>query len=161
MSTNKSKVIKKMKQEFLQLDFDGDGSVSTKEIERVLHSLRIKLKLNEGDIQKLLQEIDKDGNGDVDVREYYKYMKGGIGAPSLRSNVLYRALFQLSKIRKEFQKFDVDNSGYMTVDELMQVVTARTEHRLSDEETEHLFQDADLNDDGKIDYEEFVVFMTK
>ena len=43
----------------------------------------------------------------------------------------------------------------------MQVISARTEHRLSDEETEHLFQDADLNDDGKIDYEEFVGFMTK
>ena len=79
----------------------------------------------------------------------------------MRSNVLYRALFQLSLIRKEFQKFDVDNSGYITVDELMQVVSDRTGHRLSDQETEHLFQDADLNDDGKIDYEEFVVFMTK
>lgn len=160
MTSEKSRKIKKMKKEFLELDFDGDGSISTKELERVLHSLRIKLKFTESDIQTLLHEIDKDGNGSVDVREYYKYMRGKIDTP-LHSNNLYRALFQLSKIRKEFQEFDEDGSGFITVNELLHVVNSRTGHQFTDEEADHLFQDTDLNNDGKIDYEEFVILMTQ
>ena len=68
-----------MKREFLELDFDGDGTISIDEIERVLHTLRIKLKINELDIQHLLHDIDKDKNGSVDLKEYYRYMKGRDG----------------------------------------------------------------------------------
>ena len=156
----KRRMISKMKKEFLELDFDGDGSVSTHELESVLFSLRIKLKLNEGDIKRLIKDIDKDGNGNVDLKEYRKYMKGNLATP-LHMNILYRALFQLSQIRKEFRKFDIDESGYITKDELLQVVMSRTGTQLSDDELEDIFKDSDLNSDGKIDYEEFVVMMTK
>ena len=165
MTKNKRRTINKMKEEFLELDFDGDGSVSTHELERVLYSLRIKLKLNDGDIKRLIKEIDKDGNGDVDLKEYRKYMKGNTaslqGNTPLHMNLLYRALFQLSLIRKEFQKFDIDESGYITKDELLQVVMSRTGDHFSDDELEDIFKETDLNSDGKIDYEEFVILMTK
>ena len=144
----------------MELDFDGDGTVSTHELERVLYSLRIKLKLNEGDIKRLIKEIDKDGNGNVDLKEYRKYMNGNTATP-LHLNLLYRALFQLSLIRKEFQKFDIDDSGYITKNELLQVVMSRTGAHFSDDELDDIFNESDLNSDGKIDYEEFVVLMTK
>ena len=160
MPSEKSKKIKKMKDEFLELDFDGDGSISINELERVVHSLRIKLKLKESDIREFLQEIDRDGNGNVDLKEYFKYMKGKIGTP-LHSNLLYRILFQLSLIRKDFHKFDIDGSGYITKNELLKVVNLRTNCQLSEEEIDHVFEDTDLNHDGKIDYEEFVILMTK
>ena len=105
-----------MKQEFLELDFDGDGSVSTKEIEKVLHSLRIKLKLNEGDIRKLLQEIDKDGNGVLATSE----------------------IKQLWNIAPSDEKTK----------------------KLSDAEMNEMIKAIDTNEDGQIDYEEFVTLMT-
>ena len=149
-----------MKTEFLELVFDGDGTVSIKELESVLYSLRIRLKLPEQDINQALIEIDNEGNGTTDLKEYYRYMKGNLGT-SLQSNVFYRALFQLSRIRKEFKKFDLDASGYITKSELLQVMHERSGTNFSDEDAQHIFQDSDLNNDGKIDYEEFVVLMTK
>ena len=160
MPSEKSKKIKKMKEEFLELDFDGDGVISINELERVVHSLRIKLKLKESDIREFLQEIDRDGNGNVDLKEYFKYMRGNVGTP-LHSNLLYRVLFQLSLIRKDFHSFDIDGSGYITKNELIEVVNLRTNCTLSEEEIDHVFEDTDLNHDGKIDYEEFVILMTK
>ena len=154
------RLIEKMKKEFLELDFDGDGTISTEEIERVLHTMRIKLKINELDIKHLLHDIDKDKNGSVDLKEYYRYMKGRNGT-IMKTNLLYRALFQLSLIRKEFQRFDVDGSGYITRDEVLEVLSARTGTQISDDEATLIFQDADQNQDGKIDYEEFVILMTK
>ena len=154
------RLIEKMKKEFLELDFDGDGTISTEEIERVLHTMRIKLKINELDIKHLLQDIDKDKNGSVDLKEYYRYMKGKNGT-IMKTNLLYRALFQLSLIRKEFQRFDVDGSGYITRDEVLEVLSVRTGTQISDDEATLIFQDADQNQDGKIDYEEFVILMTK
>ena len=154
------RLIEKMKKEFLELDFDGDGTISTEEIERVLHTMRIKLKINELDIKHLLQDIDKDKNGSVDLKEYYRYMKGRNGT-IMKTNLLYRALFQLSLIRKEFQRFDVDGSGYITRDEVLEVLSDRMGAQISDDEATLIFQDADQNQDGKIDYEEFVILMTK
>ena len=154
------RLIEKMKKEFLELDFDGDGTISTEEIERVLHTMRIKLKINELDIKHLLKDIDKDKDGSVDLKEYYRYMKGKNGT-IMKTNLLYRALFQLSLIRKEFQRFDVDGSGYITRDEVLEVLSARTGAQISDDDATLIFQDADQNQDGKIDYEEFVILMTK
>ena len=160
MSGEKSKAIKKMKKEFLELVFEGDGTVPIKELESVLCSLRVRLKLPEQDIKQALLEIDKDEDETTDLAEYYKYMKGNLGA-SLQSDVFYRALFQLSRIRKEFQKFDLDASGYITKSELLQVMHERTRKKFSDVDAQHIFQDSDLNKEGKINYEEFVVLMTK
>ena len=160
MPSEKSKKIKRMKEEFLELDFDGNGLISINELERVVHSLRIKLKLTECEIREFLHEIDRDGDGNIDLKEYFKYMRGNIGTP-LHSNLLYRVLFQLSLIRKDFHKFDVDGSGFITKDELLEVVNLRTNCQLSEEEIDHVFEDTDLNNDGKIDYEEFVILMTK
>ena len=75
--------------------------------------------------------------------------------------VIYKALSQRLEIRQEFQKYDTDNSGFITKDELVQIVKDRTGVKVSEKHLEGMMKDCDDNDDDQIDYEEFCTLMTK
>ena len=147
--------IHQMKDEFLNLDQDGDGDVSIDELEKVLRSMRRKLRASEGEIQGVIKSVDLNGDGTVNLAEYYRSQKN-----KTNHNLIHRALVQRSKIRKEFLKFDLDNSGYITKEEMVEVMEARGV-KISIDHISGMLQESDENDDGKIDYEEFVMLMTK
>ena len=58
-------------------------------------------------------------------------------------------------MREAFKIFDRDGNGYIDIMELKSVVT-RMGAPITDKEADELFRDADLNNDGKLDYDEFV-----
>ena len=149
-------LVKLLKGEFLNLDADGDGKISTKELADVLKSMRVKLKISDTDIKRVLKEIDRDQNGIIELKEYFKYMSN-----KTNHDIVCRALFHRSKMRKEFQKFDIDDSGFITEDELVEVIRARTGVELSHYQINEMLKESDANADGKINYEEFVFFMTR
>ena len=151
-----SNQIEKIKDEFCKIDKDGDGQVSTKELEAVLRSMRYKLKASEGDIRKVLREIDRDGDGTVDVHEYMLSRKG-----KTNRDLIHRALVQRLRIRKEFEKFDKDKSGFISKLEVMQVLDARGIKHVTIEQINELLKEIDVDRSGDIDYEEFVLLMTK
>ncbi|MBA0727439.1 hypothetical protein Golax_000424, partial [Gossypium laxum] len=74
------------------------------------------------------------------------------------------ATVHLNKLEREehlvaaFRYFDKDNSGYITVDELQQ---ACTEHNMTDVLLEDIIREVDQDNDGRIDYGEFVAMMQK
>jgi Ca2+-binding EF-hand superfamily protein len=151
-----SNQIEQIKKEFVKIDKDGDGQVSTKELEAVLRSMRHKLKASEGDIKKALKEIDRDGDGVVDVHEYIMSRKG-----KTSRDLIHRALVQRLRIRKEFERFDKDQSGFISKTELMQVLEARGIRQVTLEQINELLKEIDVDASGEIDYEEFVLLMTK
>ena len=148
--------IKKMKKEFLSLDCDGDGTISSQEISDVLRSMRVKLKLTETDITNALKELDSDGSGTIDLKEYFKRMKN-----KTNHDLIHRALVIRSVLRKDFIRFDEDKSGFISKDELIQVIKERTGRELSAYQIDEMLKESDENSDGKISFEEFVILMTK
>ena len=58
-------------------------------------------------------------------------------------------------------KYDADNSGFITKGELVEVVNDRTGILVSENHLKRMMKDCDENDDGKINYEEFCTMMTK
>ncbi|KAE8660125.1 Calcium-dependent protein kinase 26 [Hibiscus syriacus] len=74
------------------------------------------------------------------------------------------ATVQLNKLEREehlvaaFRYFDKDRSGYITVDELQQ---ACAEHNMTDVLLEDIIREVDQDNDGRIDYGEFVDMMKK
>ena len=148
--------VQKLKTEFMALDADGDGTITVVELEKVLRSMRGKLKASEADIKKAIKEIDKDGDGTIDLEEYLKSRKG-----KTNQDLIHRALVQRSRVRKEFERFDQDNSGFITKEELMAVIQARAAVTITVEQIEKMMADSDENNDGLINYEEFVLIMTK
>lgn len=65
---------------------------------------------------------------------------------------------QTLEIKEAFKIFDRDGNGYIDAKELKQVVTRLGQVLTSDEADEFMLE-ADLDGDGKLDYNEFVRMM--
>ena len=66
----------------------------------------------------------------------------------------------LQDLREAFRIFDKDRSGYIDSKEIIAVTTTLGQ-ALTKEELEQFMAEADLDGDGKLNYEEFVKVMTK
>ena len=64
------------------------------------------------------------------------------------------------ELKSAFNLMDLDHNGYITKDELAESLKAMG-HNMSAEEVEQLIKEADLNGDGKVDFEEFKAIMRK
>ena len=146
----------RLQKEFLDCDADGDGIITVKELGSVLRGLKTKLKVSETEIKKVLREIDQDGDGKINLKEYFDAM-----AASTNKNLIHRALLQRSRARKQFEKYDSDGSGYITIEEMKLVFEERTGRKLDMKEVKQMLQETDENDDGKINYDEFLALMCK
>ena len=147
------KEIAKIKRQFLALDEDGSGEISMTELASILQDP--KLKMSQDDIAALTLEFDLDGNGTIDICEFLILM-------SNRKNkkLIQKAIVLRSAIRKAFKEFDSDGNGYITKKEFKHVLSRR-KGRVTEAQIEAMIKDADVNSDGKIDYDEFVMVMTK
>ena len=101
----------------------------------------------EDEILNLVIEYDMNGDGTIDFDEFLEMM-------SKQS----KDIDQTAEIREAFKIFDRDGNGYIDAKELKQVVT-RMGQVLSASEADELMREADLNGDGKLDYDEFVKMM--
>ncbi|KAL7613405.1 calcium-dependent protein kinase 1 [Lactuca sativa] len=130
-----------LKQMFEMIDTDNSGQITFDELKDGLK--RVGANLNESEIYDLMQAADVDNSGTIDYGEFVA------------------ATLHMNKIEKEnhlfaaFSYFDKDGSGYITADELQHAC----EEFGIDAHLEELIQDVDQDNDGRIDYNEFVAMM--
>ena len=86
------------KEAFTLFDKDGDGTISTKELETVMTSLGQKPTLAE--LEMMIKEVDVDGNGEIDFGEFLTMMAKKLKETDLEED-----------IREAFRVFDKQNSG--------------------------------------------------
>ncbi|WOL08930.1 calcium-dependent protein kinase 10-like [Canna indica] len=133
-----------LKAMFKMIDTDNSGQITFDELKAGLE--RVGAKLKESEIHALMQAADVDNSGTIDYDEFIA------------------ATLHLNKIEKEdhlfaaFQYFDKDGSGYITADELQQ---ACEEFGIGDVRLEEMIREVDQDNDGRIDYSEFVAMMQK
>ncbi|KAK3093112.1 hypothetical protein FSP39_011207 [Pinctada imbricata] len=129
------------RQAFQVFDKDGDGTISTEELGVVMRSLGESP--SEDELEDLINEIDVDGNGEIDFDEFLTMM-------AKKQN----AIDAEDQIREAFKVFDKDNLGYITASELRRIMTTLGD-KLPDEEVDEMIEEVDLDGDGKIDYLDF------
>ena len=96
-------------------------------------------------MQQLLNTIDVDASGEID---YQEFIASTLSAAKFNSE---------ENIARAFAYFDTDNSGYITVDELKKVIKENN----VDVDATNFLDEVDKNNDGRVDYDEFLAMMTK
>ncbi|XP_020237357.1 calcium-dependent protein kinase 29 isoform X3 [Cajanus cajan] len=137
--------IKGLKQMFNNMDTDRSGTITYEELKSGL--TKLGSKLSEYEIQQLMDAADVDKSGTIDYQEF------------ITATINRHKLEKEEHLYKAFQYFDQDNSGYITRDELRH---ALTEYHMGDEATiDEVIDDVDTDNDGRINYQEFVAMMRK
>merc|ERR1712094_38761 len=94
------------------------------------------------------KEVDKDKSGTIEFDEFVDLMA--------RTNKTQDQMEE--EIKNAFLTFDADGSGFITREELIETLTTMGDP--VDEETiTGMIQEADVDGDGKINYEEFTKIM--
>lgn len=131
-----------LKEMFKMIDTDNSGQITLEELKHGLE--RVGANLKDSEISGLMKAADVDNSGTIEYGEFVA------------------AMLHLNKIQKEdhlfaaFSYFDKDGSGYITQDELQQ---ACEKFGLSDIRLEDIMREVDQDNDGRIDYSEFVAMM--
>eukprot|EP01083_Nonionella_stella_P050551 134448_1 len=135
---------------FKLFDKDGDGVITTDEIYEVFISLGFK-KYSKKDVQKMVDAIDIDGNGTIDLDEFIVLLRQ-------KKTGKYQKMTYEDELKQAFQIFDGDGSGTIDADELSTIMEALGE-KLSKADVEFMIKSIDINSDGQIDFKEFKKMM--
>lgn len=129
-----------VRNEFDKLDSDKSGSISIDEFKTGVSG---KHNMDDDVADWSFNHLDSQGKGEI---RYSEFLAANVGT-SIHMNE--------DLLHCTFRRFDKDNSGYITVEELRSILGLKTE------DTEAVLQELDNDGDGRITYEEFVDFMTQ
>ncbi|KAG6437171.1 hypothetical protein SASPL_102082 [Salvia splendens] len=131
-----------LREMFETIDSDNSGYITFEELKVGL--TRYGANLEESEIHRLLRAADIDNNGAIDYGEFI--------AATLHMNKIDKD----DHLIRAFSYFDKDGSGYITQDELQR---ACEDFGIQDFKLDEIIQEADQDNDGRIDYNEFVAMM--
>ena len=92
--------IEELRQAFDLFDTDGSGTIDPKELRAAMLSLGFETKNQT--IYQMIQDIDKDGDGDVNFDEFLDMMTSRLAGSDTKED-----------IQKIFELFDDDKTGYL------------------------------------------------
>ncbi|XWS64694.1 hypothetical protein CRYUN_Cryun05aG0025300 [Craigia yunnanensis] len=137
--------IAEFQEAFCLFDKDGDGCITMEELAIAIKSL--DQNPTEEELQNMINEVDIDGNGTIEFGEFL--------------NLMARKMKEVEaedELKEAFRVFDQDQDGYISPNELRQVMIHIGE-KVTDEELEQMIREADLDGDGQVNFEEFVRMM--
>lgn len=168
-------------------DTNHNGAIDLEQFAKILKSLNIET--NDKKISILLDKVDKNHDGEIDFDEFVSAMthlltKNEIFSepetlkrwkthPTPEEQVTNQSkskdkahysrrmsTHELDDLKLCFAKFDKNGDGQISRDELKEVMGGLGE-KLTDAEIKDMMHDADTNQDGFIDFEEFKALMPK
>ena len=101
----------------------------------------------ETELKRMIQEVDSDGNGEVDFQEFLTMMTHKM-----------HNIDTEDEMREAFKLFDRDGNGYISPAELKQVMNNLGE-RLTEAEVDLMIREVDANGDGQVNYEGKISFL--
>merc|ERR1712071_647101 len=100
-----------LEEAFKLFDADGDGIITSVELTELI--TKVGGSMSDGEATALIHQADKDGNKGIDMGEFTELWAAIRGSSEAEES-----------IRAEFLKHDSDNSGFITKDEMLEVISA-------------------------------------
>ena len=130
--------IEEYKSIFAVFDKDGDGNITIEELKAVMEKLG--QKGTDEELENEIKEMDLDGNGEIDLEEFLIVM------PKMKFK---------EEIRKAFMVFDPEKKGVISNKELKHAFLNLVKG-IDEREVMEMIEYADVDGDGKIQYEELI-----
>jgi calmodulin len=121
-----------------------DGQIMTKDLGTILRNLG--QNPNEKQLKEMILEVDADGSGTIDFGEFI-----GLIIRKMKDSDLD------DEIREAFQVFDKDGNGTISSHEMRAII--QSIRGIPEDDIEEMLKEADSDNDGEIDYEEFIKLM--
>ncbi|XP_064622011.1 neo-calmodulin-like [Lineus longissimus] len=135
------------KEAFSIFDRDGSGTITVTEMGTVMRALG--QHPTQSDLYEMIGKIDRNRNGMIDFPEFIILMDQK-KTSTIRHNPEY--------LKTCFEVFDKNGDGFITSEELRNIMTNLGE-KLTNEEVDEMIKVADIDEDGKLNYKEFIYLM--
>ena len=122
---------------FERLDTDNDGLLSIEEVAGAIQVDCGEEEYSGSKLEEIVREVDADKSGMIDIDEF------------IQASMKQALYLKESCISAAFEKFDVDGKGSISKDDLVAV--------FGEDSVAEIMREADLNQDGVIDYKEFAI----
>ena len=139
--------IQEFKEAFEYFDKDKDGLLTIKELADLM--TRIGNPPTDQELKDMINEVDIEKNGNIDFKEFL-----GLIARKLRDSDGEEELIET------FNLIDRDGNKLISGAEIRHILECMGE-KISDDELEQMIEEADLDADGFVNYDEFVKIINK
>lgn len=142
--------IKELRKVFEKLDKDQSGMISYEELSKGLKEAGYEA--SEHEILNIIQSIHQDVEGIEPKDQQINYTE------FLAYTIDAKKMTTLANLQNIFTQFDTDQKSYFTKHDLEQFL-ARKGRKLKTNVIEEMIAEVDLDQNGKVDFQEFVRIM--
>ncbi|KAM9857514.1 calcium-binding protein 4 [Aulostomus maculatus] len=140
-----------LQEAFKEFDYDADGFIHYKDIAGCMRTMGYMP--TEMELIEIIQQIKMRWGGHVDFDDFCELM-----GPRMLAETAH--MVGLKELRCAFKQFDCDGDGKITLEELKEGMKNLLGEKLKKGELEEILGDIDLNKDGNIDFDEFMMMLS-
>ncbi|CAM9401899.1 unnamed protein product, partial [Ectocarpus sp. 13 AM-2016] len=131
--------IKQLKDAFLEVDTEGNGAISLEELRIVLREHGV----DGAEVDRVFGAVDMDSSGHLHYMEF------------LAATIEARGYIEEESLKDAFERLDVDSTGFISRDNLKEVLGKTYDNGLIDK----MLEEGDSSMSGSIEWEDFLIMM--
>ncbi|KAM4564124.1 calcium-binding protein 2-like [Fundulus diaphanus] len=143
--------IDELQEAFKEFDYDQDGYLNYKDVAECMRTMGYMP--TEMELLEIVQQIKMRMGGLMDFEDFTELM-----APRLMGETTN--MMGLKELQSAFLQFDLDGDGKINQEEMKEAMKTLLGEKLKKGELEEILKELDVNADGNIDFEEFVMMLS-